>query len=228
MVTERVSEDVRATALLLDIGGVVLGPGPALVNRWGAADARVAAVLEEIGGIAGDRDELWRDMLAGRVSERTYWSARAEQIGAALGRNWSARDLMSQVYRGPAHRWLNQVTIDLMLDARQAKLRLGALTNDLGDFHGREWVDQQSWVGLFDVVVDASRTGVLKPDPRAFENGVAAMGCPASQIVYLDDMPWNVEGARLCGMQAVLVSHVDAGPAVAQARRRLGLVPATV
>ena len=104
-----------------------------------------------------------------------------------------------------------------------AGLRLGALTNDMTAFHGSEWVARQQHLKLFDVIVDASLTGVMKPDPAAFRGATEALGLPAEQIVFLDDMPWNVEGARQAGMTAIRVHWDDPGPALDTARNLLGL-----
>jgi len=73
------------------------------------------------------------------------------------------------------------------------------------------------------VIVDASLTGVMKPDPRAFRGGAEALGLPAEQIVFLDDMPWNVDGARQAGMTAIRVPWDDPGPAIDTARNLLDL-----
>jgi putative hydrolase of the HAD superfamily len=114
-----------------------------------------------------------------------------------------------------------------MTDAKAAGLRLGALTNDLAAFHGPGWVERQEHLKLFDIIVDASLTGVLKPDPRAFASGAEALGLPAEQIVFLDDMPWNVEGARQAGLAAVRVPWDDPRPAIDTARDLLRLGPRT-
>ena len=84
-------------------------------------------------------------------------------------------------------------------------------------------MDQQEHLKLFDVIVDASLTGVMKPDPQAFRLGAEALGLAAEQIVFLDDMPWNVEGARQAGMIAVRVPWDDPGQAIDTARELLGL-----
>jgi putative hydrolase of the HAD superfamily len=68
---------------------------------------------------------------------------------------------------------------------------------------------------------------VLKPDPRAFASGAEALGLPAEQIVFLDDMPWNVEGARQAGLAAVRVPWDDPRPAIDTARDLLRLGPRT-
>jgi FMN phosphatase YigB (HAD superfamily) len=43
--------------------------------------------------------------------------------------------------------------------------------------------------------------------------------------VFLDDMPWNVEGARRAGMTAVRVPWEDPGLAIDTARTLLRLPP---
>ena len=111
-----------------------------------------------------------------------------------------------------------------MADARSAGIVVGALTNDLLGFHGQRWVDEQAWLALFDVVVDAAITGVSKPDPRAYAAAAEALGVPPGGIVYLDDMPWNVEGGRVAGFHALEVSYTAPGAAVAAARSLLALV----
>lgn len=51
-------------------------------------------------------------------------------------------------------------------------------------------------------IVDDSVTGILKPDPRAYAAAVAALGAQACDVVFVDDLPRNVAGARAFGMVA--------------------------
>jgi len=71
--------------LLLDIGGVVHNTGVRMVERLARREPAMQPVIEEIGGIAGDRDELWQRMLRRQVTERDYWAQRAAELGAAVG-----------------------------------------------------------------------------------------------------------------------------------------------
>ncbi len=215
----------RLSGLLLDIGGVVHNTGVRMVERLARREPAMRPVIEEIGGIAGDRDELWQRMLRRQVTERDYWAQRAAELGAAVGETWDTRALMDRFYQLPEHEWLCAPTIELMTDAKAAGLRVGALTNDMTAFHGPEWVARQEHLKLFDVIVDASLTGVMKPDPRAFRDGAEALGVPAEQIVFLDDMPWNTEGARQAGMTAIRVPWDDPVPAIDTARELLRLGP---
>jgi putative hydrolase of the HAD superfamily len=194
-----------------------------LVGRLAEAEPAMRPVLERIGGVASERDELWQQMLRRQVTEREYWAQRAAELGAAVGESWDTRAMMHRMYELPRQDWLRAEMVDLMADTRAAGLRLGALTNDMTDFHGADWVARQEHLKLFDVIIDAGLLGVLKPDPRAFGRAADELGLPPGQIVFLDDMPWNVEGARQVGLRAVRVPWDDPGPAIDTARELLGL-----
>lgn len=211
--------------LLLDIGGVVVDTGIRLVARLAEREPAIRPLLDRIGGLGSEHDELWQRMLRREVTDRAYWAQRAAEVGAALGETWDTRAMMNRLYALPREEWLRADVVRLMADTRAAGLPLGALTNDMGDFHGPDWVARQDYLRLFDVIVDASVTGVRKPDPRAFGAAARALGLPPGQIVFLDDMPWNVEGAAQAGMLAVRVPPDRAGPAVDAARDLLGLPP---
>ena len=213
-----------ARALVLDIGGVVLRNARELLqNRAALGVPDVAAYVDAV-DFAGPRDELWHRMLRYEVTERAFWAQRATAIGAVLGvGSWTTRELIGWLYERPESDWLSREVLALMQDTSAAGLPLVALTNDLAEFHGQEWADAQDWLGYFDVVVDGSLTGVLKPDPAAYRLAIEATGVPAAETVYLDDMPVNVAGGLAVGLQAIEVDHYDKGAAVAEARRRLGL-----
>jgi putative hydrolase of the HAD superfamily len=213
----------EAFGLLLDIGGVVLRGAPTMLPLLVEDEPSLRETVERL-AMTTERDEVWQRMLRGEVTERAYWAQRAAELGAALGLEWTTRTMINRMYDRPSQDWLNQDVVALMLDTKAAGRPVAALTNDLADFHGQEWVDKQDWLELFDTIIDASRTGVLKPDPRAFAAGSEALDLPPERILYLDDMPWNVDAAREAGMQAVAVSHVDSTPAVNEARTRLGLI----
>jgi putative hydrolase of the HAD superfamily len=46
--------------------------------------------------------------------------------------------------------------------------------------------------------------GALKPDPRCYREAVRRTGMAASQCLFVDDLPANVDGARACGLQALV------------------------
>jgi hypothetical protein len=135
-----------ARGLLLDIGGVVLLSGVELVRRRAPHHPGVHALVDLL-DFGGDGDERWHAMLRHEVSERGFWAERAELVGDTLGEpDWQTTDLVRWLYHGPDEDWLSSEVVELMLDVKAAGLPLAALTNDLVDFHGQEWVDRQEWL----------------------------------------------------------------------------------
>jgi putative hydrolase of the HAD superfamily len=61
---------------------------------------------------------------------------------------------------------------------------------------------------IFDCHFASHLTGRIKPDEGAFLHVVAALGCKASEVLFLDDNKMNVEVAKTVGMEAERVRGV--------------------
>ena len=55
---------------------------------------------------------------------------------------------------------------------------------------------------LFDHLVLSYEVGVMKPDPRMYEEVVRRARVPAQACLFMDDRLANVEGAKRLGMHA--------------------------
>jgi putative hydrolase of the HAD superfamily len=111
----------------------------------------------------------------------------------------------------------------LVRAARAAGCRLAILSNELDLFYGRALRERMALLRLFDVIVDATYTGVLKPDPRAYEDCLARLGIAPAEALFADDQPRNVEGARRVGLPVVLFDVLDPARSVRAAAGQLGL-----
>ncbi|MEM7254925.1 MAG: HAD-IA family hydrolase [Pseudomonadota bacterium] len=58
---------------------------------------------------------------------------------------------------------------------------------------------------LFDHVVESSKVGVRKPEPRFYEMACDMAGVHANEVVFLDDLGVNLKPARAMGMQTIKV-----------------------
>ena len=58
----------------------------------------------------------------------------------------------------------------------------------------------------FDHVVESSKVGVRKPDPRIYRMMCEALGVDAAACVYLDDLGINCKPAAQLGMHAIKVT----------------------
>lgn len=70
----------------------------------------------------------------------------------------------------------------------------------------REW---QEILGLFDSVIESSRVGIRKPEPRFFELACERLAISPSQAVYLDDLGANLKPARAMGMRTIRVQEPE-------------------
>ena len=62
---------------------------------------------------------------------------------------------------------------------------------------------------LFEHVVESSKIGFRKPDPRIYQHACELIGVPPERCVYLDDLGINLKPARALGMRTIKVGDPD-------------------
>lgn len=75
-------------------------------------------------------------------------------------------------------------------------------------------------MGMFDLVVESSKVGVRKPDPRIYELACEQLGVAPGRSVYLDDLGINLKPAKALGMRTIKV--VDPAVALAELEAIVG------
>ena len=63
----------------------------------------------------------------------------------------------------------------------------------------------------FDVVVESSKVGVRKPEPRFYEIACELLGVDPAECVFLDDLGVNLKPARAMGMTTIKVADPARG-----------------
>lgn len=206
-------------ALVLDFGGVIsrmlfethelseraLGLPPGTLTWRGPFDP------------AGD--PLWQDMQADKLSERDYWMIRTREVGHLVGEDWDSMETFVRRARGTdVQAVIRPEAVAAIEAARAAGKRLAILSNELDLFYGADFRSRLPLLNLFDVIVDATYTGILKPDPRAYKAVAEALGVLTNECVFVDDQRRNVDGAVRAGMCAV---HFDVLQPAASFRKAL-------
>ena len=166
---------------------------------------------------------LWRDMLDGRLTERQYWATRATEVSALLGQHWDTRTFYDRACDICGLAWFRGEFVDLLDDARRAGIRAGILSNELELFHSPAWLKTVPALKRIDVIVDATHTKVLKPDPRAYQLGLEALGATPEQTLFVDDQIRNVRGAEAVGIPSVHFDVRRPAENMREIRRRLAL-----
>jgi epoxide hydrolase-like predicted phosphatase len=104
----------------------------------------------------------------------------------------------------------------------KSRFKTAGLTNNFAS--SRERPEASSGIyGLFDVLIESSKVGVRKPDPRFYELACEALSVVPSEAVFLDDLGINLKPARQMGMHTI---KVTSGPqAVGELYAVLGVAP---
>jgi len=94
--------------------------------------------------------------------------------------------------------------------------RLGCITNNMSTGHGAQMSDTteralqvDAVMARFEHVLESSKIGVRKPDPRIYTMACEALGVRPEQCVYLDDLGINCKPAAALGMAAIKVTGED-------------------
>jgi putative hydrolase of the HAD superfamily len=217
---------VTAKALVLDFGGVVSRTLFETHDVTERALGLAPGALAWRGPFDPASDPLWREMQAGRMSERDYWLARAREVGALVGEEWTRMETFVRRARGadPASA-IRPEAVAAVQAARAAGRRLAVLSNELDLFYGADFRARLPLLAAFEVIVDATYSGILKPDPRAYAAVSEALGLAAGDCLFVDDQARNVVGAQAAGMQALLFDVTRPAASYREALRQLGLAP---
>jgi putative hydrolase of the HAD superfamily len=87
------------------------------------------------------------------------------------------------------------------------RLRTALLTNNFMTDDRR--IDHSGILSLFDIVIESSKAGVRKPDPRFYAMACDALGIRPDEAVFLDDLGINLKPARAMGMTTIKVTDPD-------------------
>ncbi|SIO52920.1 putative hydrolase of the HAD superfamily [Bradyrhizobium erythrophlei] len=199
-----------ADALLFDLGRVVLDIdfGKALAcwaGHAGRAPGDLAARFV--------REESYRDHEVGKIDDAAYFQSLRDALGIGISdaqflEGWNA------IFAG------EMPGIATLLKRAAARLPLYAFSNTNRP-HVEHFSEAYADVlGHFREVFLSSTIGLRKPDAAAYDHVVRAIGVPAERIVFFDDVPANVEGARARGLVAV---HVTSPDDVAETLAALGI-----
>ena len=197
-------------AVVFDIGSVLeviddtVFPGPA-EERLGLASGAVVAAADFEG-----------DPGLGELSEddmRSHWQRR---LGLDADQ---AAELMADYWR-----WyvgsLDQRLVDWFAAVRGRGLKAAILSNSGPG--AREAERHWGFEAMTDDIVYSHEVGLGKPDPAIYALTATRLGVEPHEIVFLDDVPANVDAARAAGWHAVL--HEDTGRSIAELERLIAAV----
>lgn len=185
-------------ALLFDLYGVIMFTQ----SKTALADIEAAAQA------SGPEfwDAYWAERHnydAGLLDGPAYWAKVGERLGRPIA------DVPAAVHADVVG-WLNQDDdmVDYVMGLIDDGVNVGLLSNipiELTDV----MLARNDWLARFDPLVLSCRTGLAKPEGAIFDLAVERLGTQPADVLFIDDMAHNVEGAEAQG----LVGHIFTGRA---------------
>jgi putative hydrolase of the HAD superfamily len=208
--------------VFLDAGNTLIGMDSALLASLAAATGIRTTADAVARAEAAARPALSARLAAGRSSETgSTFRFYIEQMLAQLGVEPDERSaltprLANAVKRVPTVELWSHVLpgVPAALGAlRAAGLRLVVVSNADGTVE--DGLTHAGLRPLVDAVIDSTRVGFEKPDPRIFQCALAKAGTTADRAVHVGDLySVDVLGARSCGIGAALLDPYGDWPAL--------------
>ena len=186
------SSATTPTAVVFDLGGVLIRWDPRHLYRQLMPEDEVDAFLDEVGFGAWNHEQDSGGLWGPAVEEHAALFPHRRALLAA----YPAR--FPDSLDGPV-----EGTVAILEQLHAAGTRLVALTNWSAELFPQA-LDRFDFLRLFDDIVVSGAEGVAKPDPRVFAVLRERVGRPLERCVFVDDSPANVAAAAEAGLDAVL------------------------
>lgn len=201
-------------AVLFDFGGVILSSPFEAFARFEAERGLPPGFLRSVNATNPDTN-AWARLERSELSLEEFGAAFAAE-SAALGHEVDGLDLLP-LLAGT----LRPPMVEAVRRCAQ-RFVTGLLTNNvlLPDGHVDRESEMDEVLSLFHVIVESSKVGVRKPDPRFYELACEQLGIAPHEAVFLDDLGINLKPARAMGMHTIKV--VDPDLAIAELEAAVG------
>ncbi|NVC95378.1 HAD family phosphatase [Vibrio natriegens] len=178
--------------VVFDIGNVVVRWAPLEIVRL--TFGNVESPEEKVKSIF--QSETWLDLNKGIISE----SEAKLQYQRLLG--FSELDCDRLFYYVKQTQILIYGSVELIRRVKAAGYRVFALTDNVHEIVLYLKETYTFW-NLFEGATVSAEVGLLKPQPDIYQSLLTQHSLEATQTVFIDDMPYNVEGAEAVGIAAI-------------------------
>ena len=199
---------VMIKAVLWDFGGVILTSPFEAFRRYEREHNLPQDFIRAVNA-TDPHTNAWALMERSEVTPQQFDDLFAIE-SAALGHRVSGSDVLS-LLAGDV-----RPGMVAMLDrVKAAGFRMACLTNNIVGGDGVDVADNARSAQIadimarFDVIVESSKIGVRKPEPRFYEIACELLVVQPNECVFLDDLGVNLKPAAAMGMITIKVSSED-------------------
>lgn len=185
-------------AAIFDVGGV-LTTSP--VSSIRAYAARLGLDYDRLGPLLASHEGAWSRFEKNELPQAEFcqlFEAECTNVGLTL----RGEEFLGAFFGALTVR---QEMVG-MVEALRGRLRLGCITNNVAREDSRPRA-LLALDGLFDVVLESSKVGLRKPDPRIYQLACEQLEVEPAEAVFLDDFGVNLKAARALGMTTIKVDE---------------------
>ena len=208
-------------AVIWDFGGVFTTSPFEAFNRYEAAHGLPTDLIRSINA-RDPHDNAWALFERAEIDARGFDEKFLEE-STARGHPVRGADVLP-LLSGDV-----RPAVVAALRACKQRYKVGCITNNMAQGHGPGMsasplgaTRTSEIMGLFDAVIESSKAGVRKPDPRIYQMMCELLAVKPEACVYLDDLGVNCKPAAALGMTAIKV--VTEAQLLADLERATGLV----
>lgn len=191
-------------AVLWDFGGVILTSPFEAFNRYEQERDLPTDLIRTVNTNNPD-DNAWAKLERNDVGPTEFDELFATE-SEALGHRVPGADVLA-LLSGSVRSEMEHA-LDMVI---AAGYKTACLTNNVvsDDSATQRRPDVATVMGKFGHVVESSKVGVRKPEPRFYEIACELVGVTPDACVFLDDLGINLKPARAMGMTTIKVVGAD-------------------
>ncbi len=209
------------SAVIFDFGGVITSSPFEAFNRLESERGLPYDLVRRVNSADPDNN-AWAKFERAEIDAATFDRLFAAEA-ARLGHELPGRDVLAVIAGS-----VRPEMVAALDTLKAAGFALGCITNNVPSGNGAGMAADNarsaSYAAIFarfDHVLESSRAGIRKPDPRIYLMMCEMLALPPESCVYLDDLGINCKPAASLGMHAIKVT--GGAQALAELSAALGI-----
>lgn len=196
------SKDIQA--VIWDFGGVLTSSPFEAFTRYEEAKGLPTDFIRSVNAVNGDTN-AWAKLEQSKVSGDEF-DVLFRQESKALGHEVPGKDVLGLLSGALRPAVINALKVC------KSQVKVGCITNNAPVGKGASMTNDAvkaakagEVLALFDHVIESSKLGIRKPDPRIYALMCEALDVDPNKCIYLDDLGINLKPARAMGMTTIKV-----------------------
>ena len=191
-------------AVIWDFGGVLTTSPFEAFNRYEAEQGLPQDFIRSVNS-RNHSTNAWAQFERNDIDLNTF-DALFREESTALGHSLDGRAIINLLAGD-----IRPEMVEALRRCR-ARLKVGCITNNVSALSGPSMSRTPEHAAavteimdLFEIVIESSKIGLRKPDPRIYQMACDQLGVAPANAVYLDDLGINLKPARELGMTTIKV-----------------------